>query len=256
MADERSSQELRSRLAFLALPGAARIDGIALAIVAVACLAALVNAHVFATTEVDDAYITFRYADNLARGLGPTYNPGEHVEGTSSFLFMLVLALPVRLGINALAMARVLGTAAFAGTVVLAYVTAASLARRWPRVLGAGAAVVVSASTSLAFHANTGLETDVFAFLSMLAFSLLVCDVARARQRDETERARRRDEPERARQRGEPERTRSRAPKAPSCSRCSSDSRPRGRSPAGPRERPSRTFFARRPRPAACSGRC
>jgi hypothetical protein len=27
---------------------------------------------------VDDAFISFRYASNLARGLGLVYNPGEH----------------------------------------------------------------------------------------------------------------------------------------------------------------------------------
>jgi hypothetical protein len=183
MTDERSSPELRRRFAFLTLPAAARVDWLTLAIVAVACIAALVNARVFATTEVDDAYITFRYADNLAHGLGPTYNPGEHVEGTSSFLLMLLLALPMRLGADPLATARLLGTGAFVGMVILAYVTAASLSRRWPRALGAGAAAVVCASTSLAFHADTGLETDVFAFLVMLALTLLVRDPERARER-------------------------------------------------------------------------
>lgn len=43
----------------------------------------------------DDAFITFRYSRNLARGLGPRYNLGEHVpvEGYSNFLWML-LATP------------------------------------------------------------------------------------------------------------------------------------------------------------------
>ncbi len=40
----------------------------------------------------DDAYITFRYAANLARGLGLVFNPGEHVLGTTSPLFTFILA--------------------------------------------------------------------------------------------------------------------------------------------------------------------
>jgi arabinofuranosyltransferase len=41
---------------------------------------------------VDDAYITFRYARNLVRGFGLVYNPGQHVLGTSTPLFTLLLA--------------------------------------------------------------------------------------------------------------------------------------------------------------------
>ena len=40
---------------------------------------------------IDDAYITFRYAHNLAQGLGLVYNPGESVLGSSSPLFALLL---------------------------------------------------------------------------------------------------------------------------------------------------------------------
>ena len=41
---------------------------------------------------IDDAYITFRYARNLADGHGLVYNPGERVLGTSTPLYALVLA--------------------------------------------------------------------------------------------------------------------------------------------------------------------
>jgi hypothetical protein len=43
---------------------------------------------------LDDSFITFRYARNLAEGLGPVFNPGEFVEGYTNFLWMLVTALP------------------------------------------------------------------------------------------------------------------------------------------------------------------
>lgn len=41
---------------------------------------------------VDDAYITFRYARNLVRGVGFVYNPGEPVLGTTTPLYTLLLA--------------------------------------------------------------------------------------------------------------------------------------------------------------------
>jgi hypothetical protein len=40
---------------------------------------------------IDDAYITFRYAQNLATGQGLVYNVGERVLGTSSILFAALL---------------------------------------------------------------------------------------------------------------------------------------------------------------------
>lgn len=45
--------------------------------------------HAFGT---DDAYISFRYAENLVAGEGLTYNPGERVEGYSNLLHVLVAA--------------------------------------------------------------------------------------------------------------------------------------------------------------------
>ncbi|NLH47082.1 MAG: hypothetical protein GX444_00615 [Myxococcales bacterium] len=48
----------------------------------------------------DDSYITYRYARNIARGLGPIFNPGEKVEGCTTFLQMTVLAPFIALGIN------------------------------------------------------------------------------------------------------------------------------------------------------------
>ncbi|HSM58208.1 MAG TPA: hypothetical protein VK879_18790 [Candidatus Sulfomarinibacteraceae bacterium] len=39
----------------------------------------------------DDAYITYRYADNLRRGLGLVYNPGDSVLGTTSPFFAVLL---------------------------------------------------------------------------------------------------------------------------------------------------------------------
>jgi len=41
---------------------------------------------------LDDAYITFRYARNISQGQGFSYNPGEHVQGTTTPLYTLLLA--------------------------------------------------------------------------------------------------------------------------------------------------------------------
>jgi hypothetical protein len=46
---------------------------------------------------VDDAYITFRYARNIASGVGFVYNAGERVLGTTTPAYTLLLAALSRL---------------------------------------------------------------------------------------------------------------------------------------------------------------
>ncbi len=48
----------------------------------------------------EDAFITYRYADHLARGMGMVFNPGERVLGASSALYTLLLAALTRLGLS------------------------------------------------------------------------------------------------------------------------------------------------------------
>ena len=50
---------------------------------------------------VDDAYISFRYAANLVAGHGLVYNPGEAIEGYTNFLWTLIVAAGLPLGIAA-----------------------------------------------------------------------------------------------------------------------------------------------------------
>lgn len=61
---------------------------------------------------LDDAYITLRYSRNLAAGLGPTFNPGTQAEGCTTFLWMVFLAAPHALGLNALLVSKVAGVGA------------------------------------------------------------------------------------------------------------------------------------------------
>jgi len=41
----------------------------------------------------EDAFITFRFAQNLAEGRGFTYNPGQRVYGTTTPMFTFLMAL-------------------------------------------------------------------------------------------------------------------------------------------------------------------
>jgi len=85
---------------------------------------------------IDDAHITFRYAENWAAGYGLVFNPGEpRVEGYSNPLLLGVMAAAARMGWPSLeAAARVLGLAGFiacvAGAAGLARILSKRLAPR------------------------------------------------------------------------------------------------------------------------------
>src|SRR5262245_2408414 len=67
------------------------------ALLVISLLAALVFLVAFVRLRsyvIDDTYISLRFAEHLAQGLGLVYNPGERVEGYSNFLWTVFLALP------------------------------------------------------------------------------------------------------------------------------------------------------------------
>ena len=85
----------------------------------------------------DDAYITFRYAENLARGMGFVFNEGEHVLGTTTPLFAIALAMVrLALGIVPETSSHWISAAADAVTVYLLYSLSIRVYREpWPGIL-------------------------------------------------------------------------------------------------------------------------
>jgi arabinofuranosyltransferase len=76
-----------------------------LAVLLVLCLATRIGFIVVLPWCAEDAYITFRYAQNWAHGLGPVYNLGEREWGFTSALWTSFLALTswIRLPIEGVA---------------------------------------------------------------------------------------------------------------------------------------------------------
>lgn len=75
----------------------ARFDSSSILRIVLASIAG-VAACAFFPFPRDDAYITFRYAERLAEGLGFTYQSGSAVQGTSTPLWTFLLASVHRLG--------------------------------------------------------------------------------------------------------------------------------------------------------------
>ena len=84
------------------------------AVVAVVAFGALVALAFLRRDELqcDDAFITFRYAENLAAGRGLVFNVGERVEGYSNLLHTLMLAALSLVGIGPVLGANLIGAAA------------------------------------------------------------------------------------------------------------------------------------------------
>lgn len=145
----------------------------ALALLGVA-FGACLHADRYSEALIDDAFITFRHAMNLVRGRGFTCNPGERIEGTSSFFLALLTTIPVLLDRDPLAFSQFVGKLSFAGCTVAAYSSVrACIPGRGSRLLAVGAAATVATSSQLAFHSQSGLETVLYSFLVATAMALV-----------------------------------------------------------------------------------
>lgn len=128
----------------------------------VAYLASLQGAHC-----IDDAYISFRYAQNLARGHGLVFNSGERIEGYTNFGWLLLLAPLEGCGADTASVARWLNGALGLALVGVALCFLWRQARSPPHAVLVAAGLLV-ADGSLARWAQDGLEVPLFALLVLL----------------------------------------------------------------------------------------
>ena len=130
---------------------------------------------------IDDAFITFRYARNLAAGLGFRFDPtGPMVEGFSNPTWTALCTLLIALRVPDLLQAvTVIGLLLHAGTALLVW----WLAGGQPTWRGAAALVgplYFACSPFAAYHAMTGLETPLYtALLASTGVAMLRLDRSR-----------------------------------------------------------------------------
>ena len=143
-------------------------------------------AAIAVSAPVDDAFITYRYAQNLAAGHGFVYNMGERVLGTTTPLFALLLTPAAGLGLPLDKVAAALAVLASLGTMWLLF----SLVRRATRGAVPGREDVAEPAGLLAaglyalFYAQIascgyGMETQVFEFLALAALTAAAADKPR-----------------------------------------------------------------------------
>ena len=120
-------------------------------------------------TISEDAFITYRYSQNLADGHGAVFNIGERVEGYSNFLFMIILA-----GVHYVSAWPIPEIGCVAGiffmliTLVLIFFVTRDLSggRNRPALF---AVVLAASSGTFVGWAPSGMETSLYGFLLLLA---------------------------------------------------------------------------------------
>ena len=124
---------------------------------------------------MDDAYIYFRYADNLVlHGQGLVFNAGEYVEGFSSPLWMLFIAGTRWLGLNFWDTVRITGVLSFAAFWYMACVVNRTLTPVSQRSLTLNIPLVyLSLNYAIASYFTSGLETP-FILLIAAVYALLI----------------------------------------------------------------------------------
>ena len=136
------------------------------------CLVLLAYLASVAWFLCDDAFISFRYVRNLLEGHGLVFNPGEHVEGYSSFLWILELAAIWGVfGVPPEQAAPWLSVACTAGVIAALLWWVARLPALHSRGLVAYMALglLCSSATFAVWTSAGGLETRQFTFFIVLA---------------------------------------------------------------------------------------
>jgi hypothetical protein len=141
---------------------------------AACCLWMVVAGRALGEWQLDDAYISYRYAWNLAHGNGLVYNPGEVVEGYTNFLWTIFSWVSVVAGQHPAGPALAVNIALSQCLIALTWVVSARLSANhfpWPLV----AAGLLTIDTALLTYGarGSGMEVVLFATLIMGAVALL-----------------------------------------------------------------------------------
>jgi arabinofuranosyltransferase len=149
------------------------------------------HTYLFWPFTVDDAFITFRYAENLALHAHPAFNlTGTPADGNTSVLWMLLLSVVHLMKMDPVVAAKILGTLSTLATFALLYL----FCSRWlegretspdrTKLITAFTVFVATGYYAFAVHAVAGLETPLTTFCVLLFSWTLVSDSGKSnRQR-------------------------------------------------------------------------
>ena len=125
----------------------------------------------------DDAFITFRYVENFINGNGLVFNPGEYVEGYTSFLWTILLSVFAWSNVDFVALSQYLsvgfGILILPFTFLLSKQIKINASPKFSAILFNLIPVVMIALTGgVHYWSISGMETSMFVFLILLSIYL------------------------------------------------------------------------------------
>jgi len=120
----------------------------------------------------DDAFISYRYVENFIQGNGLVFNSGERVEGYTNFLWIIILSIFARLGLNIITVSKILGVASGCATLILIHQLSRMLFPKKERLLSLLPPLLLTASSAFAYWSISGLESSFFAMTVLLSVYL------------------------------------------------------------------------------------
>jgi arabinofuranosyltransferase len=117
----------------------------------------------------DDAFISYRYVKNFINGHGLVFNPKERVEGYTNFLWIIILSIFARLGLDMIIVSKVLGVSAGAATLFLSYQISLGIFRKKEWFFPLLAPLLLASNSALAYWSISGLETAFFVMTVLLS---------------------------------------------------------------------------------------
>ncbi|MGR3662581.1 MAG: hypothetical protein ACU0CA_15580 [Paracoccaceae bacterium] len=129
----------------------------------------------------DDAFISLRYARNLAEHGQLTWNLGEYAEGYTNFLYVLMTALPIKLGFDPAYSAQAINVAAAIFLIYLQFrACRILLPTDGQAYLRAAVVIATGATPAIAIWVLGGLESIVVAmFVAAAILALLPSVISR-----------------------------------------------------------------------------
>lgn len=120
---------------------------------------------------VDDSFIFFRYAENIANGHGFVFNPGEIPgEGFTSWIWLMLLSLTGYIGLDPVSTSKVLGILfhLLGGILVFLLVLRTAGKKPVPKVTAGILAAGFLLNYQLNAHSVSGMETPLYIFSLVL----------------------------------------------------------------------------------------
>jgi len=128
------------------------------------------------TTTAEDAYISFRYAENISTGHGLVFNQGgESVEGYSNPTWVALLVIANKASIDTEIAGRCLGLL-FGALLLIEIILLFNILFRRTNTIGMLAAVCIATAPTFLFWMQAGLENALFIYLMVLSLRLVLIE--------------------------------------------------------------------------------